>query len=60
MLRFRDWLRINKTDWDKYAQAKRSLATNFDDFIQHKIKRNREIYKKYSRWVEGFVSFFFF
>ena len=28
MLRFRDWLRTNDTDRDKYAQVKRSLAKN--------------------------------
>jgi GrpB-like predicted nucleotidyltransferase (UPF0157 family) len=35
MLRFRDWLRSNKTDRKKYAQVKRSLAKNKWRHIQH-------------------------
>lgn len=35
MLRFRDWLRTNDTDQDKYAQVKRSLAKNKWRHVQH-------------------------
>ncbi|HOA80817.1 GrpB family protein [Pseudoclostridium thermosuccinogenes] len=35
MLRFRDWLRSNESDREKYAQAKRSLAKNKWRHIQH-------------------------
>ncbi|NLU36188.1 MAG: GrpB family protein [Clostridiales bacterium] len=35
MLRFRDWLRSNESDREKYAQAKRSLAKNKLRHIQH-------------------------
>lgn len=35
MLRFRNWLRSNETDRDKYAQAKRSLAKNKWRYVQH-------------------------
>lgn len=35
MLRFRDWLRINETDRDKYAHVKRSLAMNKWRHVQH-------------------------
>ena len=35
MLRFRDWLRTNDTDRDKYAQVKRSLAKNKWRHVQH-------------------------
>lgn len=35
MLRFRDWLRSNETDREKYAEVKRSLARNKWRHIQH-------------------------
>lgn len=35
MLCFRDWLRSNETDRDKYAQVKRSLAKNKWRHVQH-------------------------
>lgn len=35
MLRFRDWLRTNDTDRNKYAQVKRSLAKNKWRHVQH-------------------------
>ena len=35
MLRFRDWLRDNKTDRDYYAHAKRSLAQHVWRHVQH-------------------------
>lgn len=35
MLRFRDWLRTNDADRDKYAQVKRSLAKNKWRHVQH-------------------------
>ncbi|MBA4603306.1 GrpB family protein [Thermoactinomyces mirandus] len=35
MLRFRDWLRANDTDRDKYACAKRSLAQRVWRHVQH-------------------------
>ena len=35
MLCFRDWLRSNETDRDKYAQVKRSLAKNTWRHVQH-------------------------
>ncbi|MGI6425388.1 MAG: GrpB family protein [Tepidanaerobacteraceae bacterium] len=35
MLRFRDWLRLNESDRDKYAQVKRSLAKNKWRHVQH-------------------------
>lgn len=35
MLRFRDWLRFNQDDRDKYAQAKRRLAKNKWRYVQH-------------------------
>lgn len=35
MLRFRDWLRTNDTDRDKYARAKRSLAQRVWRHVQH-------------------------
>lgn len=35
ILRFRDWLRSNKTDREKYAQIKRSLAKNKWQHVQH-------------------------
>lgn len=35
MLRFRDWLRINCIDRDKYAQVKRNLAKNKWRHVQH-------------------------
>lgn len=35
MLRFRDWLRSNETDREKYAQVKRGLAKNKWRHVQH-------------------------
>lgn len=35
MLRFRDWLRLNQEDRDKYAQVKRMLAKNKWRHVQH-------------------------
>jgi GrpB-like predicted nucleotidyltransferase (UPF0157 family) len=35
MLCFRDWLRTNETDQDKYAQVKRDLAKNKWRHVQH-------------------------
>jgi GrpB-like predicted nucleotidyltransferase (UPF0157 family) len=35
MLRFRDWLRLNESDRDKYARVKRSLAKNKWRHVQH-------------------------
>lgn len=35
MLRFRDWLRSNESDRDKYAQVKRNLANNKWRHVQH-------------------------
>lgn len=35
MLRFRDWLRTNNTDRDKYARAKRALAQRKWRHVQH-------------------------
>ena len=35
MLRFRNWLRVNDTERDKYAQVKRSLAKNKWRHVQH-------------------------
>lgn len=35
MLRFRDWLRFNETDREKYAQIKRSLAKEKWRHVQH-------------------------
>lgn len=35
MLRFRDWLRSNEPDRDKYAQVKRRLAKNKWHHVQH-------------------------
>mgnify|MGYP000862974360 CR=1 FL=1 len=35
MLHFRDWLRFNENDRDKYAQVKRSLAKNKWQHVQH-------------------------
>lgn len=35
MLRFRDWLRSNETDREKYAQVKRSLAKEKWRYVQH-------------------------
>lgn len=35
MLRFRDWLRANQTDRDKYAQVKGSLSKNKWRHVQH-------------------------
>ncbi|MGA8942842.1 MAG: GrpB family protein [Thermoactinomyces sp.] len=35
MLRFRDWLRTNDTDRNKYARAKRSLAQRVWRHVQH-------------------------
>jgi GrpB-like predicted nucleotidyltransferase (UPF0157 family) len=35
MLRFRDWLRSNESDREKYAQVKRSLAKNKWRHVQH-------------------------
>jgi len=35
MLRFRDWLRSNEADREKYAEVKRSLAKNTWRHIQH-------------------------
>ncbi len=35
MLRFRDWLRSNETDREKYAQVKRDLAKNTWQHVQH-------------------------
>lgn len=50
MLRFRDWLRTNDTDRDKYAQVKRSLAKNKWRHVQHyanaKTSIVQEIMKK--------------
>ena len=50
MLRFRDWLRTNDTDRDKYAQVKRSLAKNKWRHVQHyanaKTSKVQEIMKR--------------
>src|SRR5690606_41050863 len=35
MLRFRDWLRANKEDREKYAEAKRALAKKKWRHVQH-------------------------
>lgn len=35
MIRFRDWLRSNESDHDKYAQVKRSLAKSKWRHVQH-------------------------
>ena len=35
MLLFRNWLRVNEADREKYAQAKRSLAKNKWEHVQH-------------------------
>ena len=35
MLRFRDWLRSNESDREKYAQVKRSLAKSKWRHVQH-------------------------
>jgi GrpB-like predicted nucleotidyltransferase (UPF0157 family) len=35
MLHFRDWLRVNQSDRDKYAEVKRSFARNKWRHVQH-------------------------
>ena len=35
ILRFRDWLRINAADRDKYAQVKLNMAKNKWRYVQH-------------------------
>lgn len=46
MLRFRDWLRSNKVDRDKYAQVKQSLAKNNWRHVQHYADAKTSIIKE--------------
>jgi len=46
MLRFRDWLRSNETDRDKYAQVKRSLAKNKWRHVQHYADAKTSVVKE--------------
>lgn len=46
MLGFRDWLRSNKADRDKYAQVKQSLAKNNWRHVQHYADAKTSIIKE--------------
>ena len=46
MLRFRDWLRANKSDRDKYASVKRSLAKRKWRHVQHYADEKTSIVKE--------------
>lgn len=46
MLRFRDWLRTNDADRDKYAQVKRNLAKNKWRHVQHYADAKTSIIQK--------------
>ncbi|HHW01006.1 MAG TPA: GrpB family protein [Clostridiaceae bacterium] len=57
MLCFRDWLRSNKADREKYAEVKRSLAKNTWRHIQHyadaKTSIIHEIMERANRMVQN-------
>jgi GrpB-like predicted nucleotidyltransferase (UPF0157 family) len=46
MLKFRDWLRANKSDRDKYASVKRSLAEREWRHVQHYADEKNSIVKE--------------
>ena len=53
MLRFRDWLRTNDTDRDKYAQVKRSLAKNKWRHVQHYANAKTSIVQEIMKRANG-------
>ncbi len=53
MLRFRDWLRFNESDRDKYAQVKRSLAKNKWRHVQHYADAETSIVREIMERVNG-------
>ena len=53
MLRFRDWLRTNDTDRDKYAQVKRSLAKNKWRHVQHYANAKTSIIQEIMKRANG-------
>ena len=53
MLRFRDWLRTNDTDRDKYAQVKRSLAKNKWRHVQHYANAKTSIVQEIMKRAKG-------
>ena len=54
MLRFRDWLRSNKTDREKYAQAKRRLAERTWRHVQHYADAKTAIIEEIMERSDGF------
>jgi len=53
MLRFRDWLRSNETDREKYAQVKRSLAENKWRHVQHYANAKTSIVQEIMERANG-------
>ncbi|GAB6087148.1 GrpB family protein [Alkaliphilus crotonatoxidans] len=56
MLRFRDWLRSNESDRDKYAQVKRSLAENKWRHVQHYADAKTSIVQEIMERANGIKS----
>lgn len=53
MLRFRDWLRSNKDDRDKYAQVKRELAKKKWGHIQHYADAKSSVISEIMEHIRG-------
>lgn len=60
MILFRDWLRFNESDREKYAQMKRKLAKNKWRHVQHyadaKTSIVHEIMERANRWNRIFTK----
>lgn len=53
MFRFRDWLRSNKTDREKYAEVKRSLAKSKWRHVQHYADAKTSIVQEIMKRANG-------
>lgn len=53
MIRFRDWLRSNESDRDKYAQVKQSFAKNRWRHVQHYADAKTSIIQKIMERANG-------
>ncbi len=56
MLRFRDWLRSNKSGRDKYAEVKRSLAKNKWRHVQHYAAAKTGIVREITERADAYYS----
>jgi GrpB-like predicted nucleotidyltransferase (UPF0157 family) len=55
MLRFRDWLRSNESDRDKYAKVKRELAKQMWRHVQHYADAKTSIVQEILERTNGFA-----